>query len=459
MRYYLANLYFGRVVLAACLDAFSFAVAALLTWFVVAPPYSPVAFASWAGVAGLAFSTLLYFSDSYGLSVLGSGRRTLLSLAAAYGIAASAGLVAHLLFSFSPLVLETAAHLAGVHAALLVAGRLGFRLLSARPRFSEQVLVVGNSDLSRAIARAVRERKNLGTEIVGFLSDDLDDQGAWIEGYPVLGPVHEIEKLFDKVPISRIVVASKRRDEYFPAEELLRQKLLGWKIDSGVGFYERVTGRIYLRDLRPSYLIFNEGFRLGRVSMALKRVGDIVVSAIGLVLCAPLFAVAALAVKLDSAGPVFFTQQRVGRGEKLFRVWKFRSMKDGAENETGAVWTAGRDDDRITRVGRILRPARIDELPQLWNVLKGDMSLVGPRPERPEFVEVLAQRYPYFRARSAVRPGITGWAQIRDGYVNEISHVEEKLALDFYYLKYRSFLMDVMILWKTLKVVAQLRGI
>ncbi len=457
MRYYLANLYLGRVLLALLIDWAALGIAAAATWVALQPPFSPGAFVGATLAVGALSSVLLYYAEAYGLTVLGSGRRTLLSIIAAFGVGAAAVLLANLLLPFPPGATETLAHFAALYAPALVTGRMGFRLLSSRERFAQRVLLIGNSDLSRAIARAVRDRRNLGTEIIGILSDDPDDQGAWIEGYPVIGRVHELEKVLDRVPVDRIVVASKKRDEHFPAAELLRLKLLSWRIDSGVSFYERVTGRMYLRELRPSYLIFNHGFALGRLSMAAKRALDVALSAVALLLVSPVIGLAALAIRLDSPGPAFFGQERVGRGGRSFQVWKLRSMREDAEEETGAVWSQA-EDDRVTRVGRFLRKSRLDELPQLWNVLRGEMSLVGPRPERPEFVDMLAERYPYFRARSAVRPGITGWAQIRDGYVNDIAHVEEKLALDFYYLKYRTLTMDLLILWKTLKTVLLMRG-
>lgn len=458
MRYYLANLYLGRVVLALLMDWTALGLAAAITWTQLQPPFPAPVFVGATLAAGTVFTVLLYYAEAYGLTVLGSGRRTLLSVVAAFGVGATVSLVANLLLPLPRGGMETLAYFAALYAPFLVTGRVLFRLLSSRERFAQRVLLIGNSDLSRAIARAVCDRRNLGTEIIGILSDDPDDQGAWIEGYPVIGRVHELEKVLDRVPVDRIVVASKKRDEHFPASELLRLKLMSWQIDSGVSFYERVTGRMYLRELRPSYLIFNQGFALGRPSLVAKRALDVGLSALGLVLVGPILAGAILAIRLDSRGSALYGQERVGLGGRTFRVWKLRSMRDDAEEETGAVWSQ-RDDDRVTRVGRFLRKARIDELPQLWNVLRGDMSLVGPRPERPEFVEMLADRYPYFRARSAVRPGITGWAQIRDGYVNDVAHVEEKLALDFYYLKYRSLTMDLLILWKTLKTVLLLRGI
>ncbi len=459
MRYYLGNIYIWRVLAAVGLDTAAFVIAGVLVWHLFSPPFTLAVFSAACVAGGILCFTLLYYTDAYGLGVLGSGRRTLLSISVAAGVAAFGSLTLGLVVEFPAGSQETVARFAGFYAPLLLLGRLVFRGVSTWSRLTRRVLLIGNSDLSRAIARSVQSRPNLGTEIIGFLSDDIDDQGAWIEGCPVIGRVDELGKLLEKLDIDRIVVASKRRDEHFPAEDLLRQKLLATPIDSGVAFYERVTGRIYLRELRPSYLIFNDGFALGPLSMATKRVLDIAASAIGLLIAAPLIGLAAIAIKIDSPGPVFFGQVRVGRGGIPFRVWKLRSMRDDAERHTGAVWAAGASDDRITRVGRFIRPCRLDELPQLWNVLRGDMSLVGPRPERPEFVDMLAERYPYFRARSAVPPGITGWAQIREGYVNDVEDVEQKLALDFYYLKYRSLGMDLLILWKTIKTVVLLRGL
>ena len=305
----------------------------------------------------------------------------------------------------------------------------------------------------------MRERSNLGARLVGFLSDEATHQRATIEGVPVLGKVHEIEKIVDNERIDRIVVASKSRSEYFPSEELLAAKLGGRHVESGVAFYERITGRVYLRDLRPSYLIFTRRLPRGpRSRRWLKQALDVAVSAVGLLLVAPVLGLCALAIRLDSPGPILYRQERVGQRGRMFRVCKLRSMRHRAEDETGAVFSR-EDDDRITRVGRILRKTRLDELPQLWNVLVGDMSLVGPRPERPEFVDALSERYPYFRLRSALKPGLTGWAQIRHGYVNDVDGFEEKLALDLYYMKYRSFVMDLLILWKTAKTMVLLHGV
>jgi exopolysaccharide biosynthesis polyprenyl glycosylphosphotransferase len=457
MQYYLGNVYLGRALVAIGLDAAAFALAALLA-ATLAPDAghgAEVAPIAWA--AGLLGIVCLSYADAYGLVVLGDRRRSLRSLLAGLGIGAAVVLAASGVGLVSRHGLVWTARIGVLAAPLLLASRTVLRLLLAHDRFVERVVLVGVSDLSRAIARAVRERRGLGTEVAGFLSDDPAHAEVRFDGYPVLGSVADIEKVLDGTRASRVVVASKRRDEHFPAEALLFAKLHGIDVESGVSFYERVTGRIYMRDLRPSYLIFSKGFTPRWSTTRGKRALDVALSAAGLLAASPVLLMAMLAVRLESRGPVFFGQARIGRGGRSFRLWKLRSMRADAEARTGAVFAA-RGDPRVTRVGRWLRRTRLDEIPQLWNVLRGDMSLVGPRPERPEFAERLADHYPYFRLRCAVQPGLTGWAQIRHGYVSDFMGWEEKLSLDLYYLKYRSFTMDCLILWETAKTVALLRG-
>jgi exopolysaccharide biosynthesis polyprenyl glycosylphosphotransferase len=457
MRYYLLNLYLRRVLMAVSVDALCFVFAAAAAWFLLEPDFPVHQYAIVTAGGVLASFVALYYTGAYGLTTLGSGRRTVESVVAAMGMAFVFALVLYFSLRTPPRAMEALAHTAAIYFPLLLGGRLVFRMVSALPRFSQHVLVIGTSDLGIAIAKAMLERGNLGARLVGFLSDEATPRPT-IEGVPVLGKVHEIEKIVDSERIDRIVVASKSRSEYFPSEELLAAKLGGRHVEAGVAFFERITGRVYLRDLRPSYLIFTDGFRMGPVSTWLKQLLDITVSAIGLVLLAPVLGLCALAIRLDSRGPILYRQERVGQRGHPFQVCKLRSMRHRAEDESGAVFSR-EDDDRITRVGRILRKTRLDELPQLWNVLVGEMSLVGPRPERPEFIDALSERYPYFRLRSALKPGLTGWAQIRHGYVNDVDGFEEKLALDLYYMKHRSFMMDLLILWKTAKTMVLLHGV
>jgi sugar transferase (PEP-CTERM system associated) len=433
-------------------------VAAWIAWQLLAPPFSPHLFGAVAVAGALGCFAALYYADAYGLKALSNGRETLRSVIAVMGMAFLLALVIYQFVAMPDGAIAVMAQTAAVYFPLLLVARLTFRVTSALEPFTERLLIVGTSDLGMEIARFAIDCRKLGTKLVGFLSDDLVYERRFVEGIPVLAKIHQIEKVVGDFDIDRIVVASKDRADYFPAEELLNQKLRGVTVESGISFYERVSERVYIRDLRPSYLIFSQGFRISRIAAFTKRTIDIAVSVIGLLAASPLLLLCAIAIRLDSPGPVFFTQERVGKNGKPFRIRKLRSMRNGAESESGPVW-AQSSDDRVTRVGKFLRKTRLDEVPQLWNVLKGEMSLVGPRPERPEFVESLSARYPYFALRASLKPGITGWAQIQRGYVNEVEGFEEKLALDMYYMKYRSTLMDLLILWKTARTVVTLSGV
>jgi exopolysaccharide biosynthesis polyprenyl glycosylphosphotransferase len=458
LRYYLRSLYFGRVLAAVVGDVFCFWAAALLTWFVAGPPLSPGVFAL-ATLAATPFTVAaLSLLESYRIATLGSARKTLPSIMGVMGVAFVAAMIS---FFFVPLpegATPALAHLAVFYFGLLFVTRSGFRLVCSSPRFTRQVVVIGVSDLGIAIASALDPGSKLGIQLLGFLSDDEALQGERIAGVPVLGRVHQLEKLVRKARVDHVVVASTERDETFPAEQLLEAKLSGCWVQSGVEFYERLTGQLYVRGMRASYLIFSDGFSLGSGARRLQRAFDVTVASMGLLLSAPLMALSAAAIRLESTGPAFYRQVRLGRSGRSFQILKLRTMRVGAEDETGPVF-ACRDDRRVTRVGRILRPARIDELPQFWNVLLGDMSVVGPRPERPEFEQVLSTEHPYFRWRSSVKPGITGWAQIQHGYVNQLEEFEKKVALDLFYLKYRSLGMDLLIVWRTIKTVALFRGL
>ena len=452
------NHYWNRALTAALADALCFAAAACISWHFLAPPFSPLVYSAATAVGAFGCFAALYYADAYGLRALSSGRVAFRSVLAAMGMAFVLAVAAHYFAQFPSGAIQAMGETAALYFPLLLVQRLAFRIISSLESFTERLLIVGTSDLGIATARFAVDRHRLGTKLVGFLSDEPVDEHRYIEGAPVLGKVHQLEKVVGEFGIDRIVVASKGREEHFPAEELLNQKLLGVTVEAGISFYERLSGRVYLRDLRPSYLIFSNGFRMSRLAAFQKRAIDVVVSAFGLLVTSPLLMLCAIAIRLDTPGSVFFTQERVGKGGQSFSVWKLRSMRDGAEAESGPVW-AQTDDLRVTRVGKLLRITRLDELPQLWNVLKGEMSLVGPRPERPEFVESLSVRYPYFELRQSLKPGVTGWAQIQMGYVNEVEEFEEKLALDIYYMKYRSTVMDLLILWKTAKTMLLMSGV
>lgn len=455
MHYYANHVFLRRVSPALYVDLLSFVAAVCLTWVWFAPPVSGVAYGC-AALAGWLFVFLAFhFFDLYGLNVLGNGARTIRNTVSAMGAVAVALGLLYLAVPLPQGSWACAAQSAALFFPIQIVSRSVYRQLISSRR--ERVLILGASDLGRAIARVVAENHQLGMTLVGFLSDDEKDWDTELEGSPVFGAIHLTEKILLEEGIQRVVVASKRREEEFPADALLAAKLAGVRVESGQSFYERATGRIYMRDLRPSSLIFSDGFQMGRLQSALERILDVSVASLGLLLAAPLLMVAAIAIKLDSRGPVLFCQLRQGKDGAPFPLYKLRTMCSDAERDTGAIW-ASDGDPRITRVGALLRRSRLDEVPQLWNVLRGDMSVVGPRPERHEFVDSLCDQYPFFRLRSAVKPGITGWAQVRFGYVADTSAYEEKLGLDLYYVKNRSLWMDLLVLWRTVKTVLFLRG-
>jgi exopolysaccharide biosynthesis polyprenyl glycosylphosphotransferase len=459
MQYYLSNPYLRRVLVAVLLDSCCFIIAFGFTHFIMGTGLSIRETARYAGIGAAGTFIALYYWRAYSPITLGSERSHLRQIWPAMSII----LVAALALSFIPNLpfgaIESIPILLAFYLPLLCIGRAFFRHISSLPRFNQRLLIIGASDVGEAIAIAMLQRPNLGIHLVGFLTDRIPvvDGNEDFAGFPILGRVDQLEKMLDEYRIGRIVVASKDREEHFPSETLLRAKLENRQVESGVSFYERVTGRIYLRDLRPSYLIFSPGFRPGRVTVFLKRAIDVVTATIGLTLTAPLLGAVALSIKLDSPGPILNRQRRLGEGGRVFDVLKLRSMI--VEAEGARPQFAQRGDSRTTRVGRFIRRTRIDELPQLLNVFRGEMSLVGPRPERPEVANEICNRYPYFRLRCHVRPGCTGWAQIRHGYVNEIEAFEEKMALDLYYMKYRSVTMDFLILWKTFRTLILLEGV
>jgi sugar transferase (PEP-CTERM system associated) len=218
-----------------------------------------------------------------------------------------------------------------------------------------------------------------------------------------------------------------------------------------------VSGRILLENLKPSWLIFSDGFRKSWVTRVIKRLTGIAISVVGLVVTAPVMLVVAALIRLESPGPIFFKQERVGQDGKVFTLFKFRSMRTDAEKDGHPVW-AGENDPRVTRVGALIRKTRVDEIPQLWNVLKGDMAIVGPRPERPYFVEKLRHVIPYYDQRHTVKPGITGWAQVRYPYGASVQDAVEKLQYDLFYIKHMSLVFDLSILFETIKVIIFGRG-
>ncbi len=268
----------------------------------------------------------------------------------------------------------------------------------------------------------------------------------------VIGSYEQLEEIVEREGIDKIVVALSDRRGVLPVEVLLSCKLRGVKVEDVATFYEQVSGKIMLENLRPSWLVFSDDFTISALTRALKRLQDIVLALVGGVLALPVAFLVALCIRLDSCGPILFRQERVGQNGEPFTLIKFRSMRVDAEAMTGPIY-AEADDPRITRVGRVIRRLRLDELPQLANVLSGDMSFVGPRPERQFFVDQFEKDIPYYKRRMSVKPGVTGWAQVKYPYGANAEDAAEKLRLDLYYVKNMSSLFDLFIVLQTVKIV------
>jgi sugar transferase (PEP-CTERM system associated) len=322
-------------------------------------------------------------------------------------------------------------------------------------RLAKKVLVLGTGFTAQKIGdliRATNHKHVLG----GYFSCNSESVSVPLQDIVGSGGAGLME-VVNQEKLEKIVVSLSERRGTLPVRDILSCKLSGIEVVDAPSFYEQMTGKLFLEDMRPSWLIFSDGFRMGSAMRLYKRFFDITAASIGLLITLPLLPLLALAIRLDSRGPVFFRQTRIGMREKLFELIKFRTMRQDAESETGAVW-AQKDDKRVTRVGKVLRKIRLDELPQLWNVLKGDMSLIGPRPERPEFVEKLKKIIPFYSERHFLKPGITGWAQIKYPYGASVEDAIEKLKFDLFYIKNVSPTLDLLITLETLKVVLFGRG-
>lgn len=356
-------------------------------------------------------------------------------------------------FDFSPYKLQSVPAIAAIVLAFVTAYgyRRAFDWTVVRVPFADRLLIVGDGPMAELIERELRDRHDPGYEVVGYILADATAPGER-NGRPVFGGFDSIVATVKEHGIHRVIVCLPERRGNLPILELLNCRLQGVKVEEGELLYERITGKIAVAKLRPSYLIFSEGFNRSKFNYIFKRALDLALAVSGIIVAAPICVLTALLIKLESRGPILFSQTRVGREGRIFRIYKFRSMRQDAEQTSGPVW-AGEDDPRITRVGRILRKLRIDEIPQLWNVIKNDMSFVGPRPERPYFVDELKREIPFYTERLVVKPGITGWAQINYRYGASKEDALEKLQYDLYYIKNISIFLDILILMRTVKVV------
>jgi sugar transferase (PEP-CTERM system associated) len=323
---------------------------------------------------------------------------------------------------------------------------------------TQRVVILGTGELALEVARELTRRGDLSLKLDGFVGAAAAESGEdKIFGFPVLGSVTEIEAIATKRAISRIIVALDDRRGVLPTRELVTLRVQGVRVDDAPSALAALTGRISLRRLNSSWFVFSEGFHRSKWNELLKRALDLAAAIVGLLVSLPIMALVALAVRLDSKGGAIYRQVRVGRMGKPFQVLKFRSMRVDAEQQNGAQW-ASENDPRTTRIGRFLRTYRLDELPQFVNVIRGDMSFVGPRPERPYFVEELRKTIPYYDERHSVRPGITGWAQVEYFYGSSVEDAFNKLEYDFFYLKNMSVLFDLAIIFQTIRIVIRGQG-
>jgi sugar transferase (PEP-CTERM system associated) len=412
-----------------------------------------------ASLIGAVLQVSLHYCDLYDLRTLTDRRALVVGLIQALG---GASLVLAVLYYWIPtfIIGRGVFVIASVLVGVFVAGwRLAFEWLSLWVGPAQRLLIVGTGAAAVDLARELFDRRQeLGVELVGFVDSDPNLVGRHLINPGVIGTIAAIPRIVKERKVDRVVVSLADARGKLPMDGLLDMKLNdGVQFDHLASVYEEYTGKIAVENLRPSWLIFSEGFRKSRRLAASKRSLDAALAAVGLAMSGLIMAAVALAIRLSSPGPVFYHQQRVGKDGRLFTIYKFRSMHVDAEARTGAVW-ASTADPRVTSVGRFLRRTRLDELPQLWNVLKGDMSFIGPRPERPEFIAKLTAQIPYYGQRHVVRPGLSGWAQVRHAYGASVDDSLQKLQYDLFYIKHMSIAFDVFIILETIKTVVVRRG-
>jgi len=398
----------------------------------------------------------LYFNDLYDFRLIANRRELLVRLLQAYGVACLALAVCYYIAPD----LGFGRGIAALASPLIVGLTLGWRLLLLEKNQSlgvaERMLIMGTGPTGIQLAQDIIHRPELKLKVVGFLDEKGENIGKSLVNPRIIGAAADVESIAKRENIDHVVISLMERRGRMPVRQLLHLKFAGVRVEDAHSFYEKITGRIILERLSPSWLILSDGFRKSRLLLWTKRSLDLVVSFVALILCLPLFAVVAVAIWLETGTPILFRQERTGWHGHSFRMLKFRSMRNDAEEE-GPRWAADKD-DRVTRVGKWIRKYRIDELPQAINVLRGEMSIVGPRPERPEFVSMLEDQVPFYGLRHSVRPGITGWAQVKYQYGGSIEETKTKLEYDLFYIKHLSVVLDLAVMFETAKVMLSGRG-
>jgi len=398
----------------------------------------------------------LYYNDLYASRVVNRRSELFVYLFQAVG---TAWVILSILYYLIP-EHSLGRGIAVLSAPIVLLFLLSWRLILLEADFllprQQRVLVVGTGPLGISLVREILHRPELHLKVVGFLDEQGENIGKSLVNPGIIGATRDLEEITSREKIDRIVLSLKERRGQTPLRELLHLKFAGVAVEDAHTVSEEIDGRIRLEYLSPSWMILSEGFRKSRLLLAAKRMVDVFVSLVLLLVTLPVMGIVALAIWLESGSPILFRQERIGLGGRPFQILKFRSMKQNAE-EHGPKWAAD-GDHRVTRVGRIIRKLRLDELPQAVNVLRGEMSFVGPRPERAIFCRMLENETPFYALRYSVRPGITGWAQVKYQYGASIEEAKTKLEYDLFYIKHFSFTLDLAILFETAKVVLWQRG-
>jgi len=397
----------------------------------------------------------LYYNELYDLNITDSLKELGVRLMQSFGVAGI--FLGFVYLAFPETIIGSVVFMVGVGIVivLIACWRFGYSLVLSRGLFNQQIILLGSGDLTPKIRQEIKTRRDCGYTVAMEVPESVEDADPERPAEVPLICRHKFEGLCELsrgLGIEKIVVSFREKRCALPTQELLRCRVDGIDVIDGNSFYEMLTGKLLVESINPSWLIFSNGFQKSRLRRLVKRIVDLILSVVLLVALAPFFALVAAAIRLDSPGPAFFSQNRVGERRRLYRMHKFRSMVQDAEKLSGPVW-ALENDPRVTRMGRILRRLRIDELPQLWNVLKGEMSFVGPRPEREPFVQELEKIVPYYRERFSVKPGISGWAQVNYGYGASTRDAIEKLNYDLFYIKNMSNLMDLLVILRTIKIL------
>jgi sugar transferase (PEP-CTERM system associated) len=421
------------------------------TFWYLSQPYTAVQMA----IIVLVCWVCLYYSDMYDLQIVARRSELVVHLMQALG---TAGLILALLYYLSP-DLSLGRWVSAIAAGLIFCCLLGWRLVVDSGEFFRpvhRIVIAGTGAGGIRLVREILARPELNLKVLGFLDEKGEHIGEPLVNPGIVGGVADIENYVRREQVDWVILAFGERRGVMPTTELLRLKLSGVIVEDAHSLFEKLMGGVMLERLSASWLILSDGFRKDSLLMFSKRVLDIIISLVILALFSPLLLIIGLAIFLESGGPVLFRQERVGLHGRTFSILKFRSMRHNAEQD-GPKW-ASREDARITWIGGFLREYRLDEVPQLVNVLRGDMSFVGPRPERPEFVHMLGEQIPFYHERHTIRPGLTGWAQIKYQYGSSVEDAKTKLEFDLFYIKHLSLFLDLAIVFHTVQVVLSGKG-